>query len=126
MSAEVKEAIYNVRDEVERWRELRAQLENVEDMDEKCLSDTLEGESDLKEALLVLEEEVAERETMVEAISIRIKDLQARKGRIEGAAETLRNIILQAMDRADLDKVQGDTATLVRTRRGPDIRIETE
>src|SRR4051794_5127625 len=107
MSAEVKELVGGLRNEVERWRDLRAQLENVEGMDEKCLTDTLEGESDLKEALLFLECEVAEREAMAEAAALRIKDLQARKGRIEGTAETLRNIILQAMDRAGIDKIQG-------------------
>src|SRR3954469_17430922 len=121
-----KEKISAVRKQAERWKSLRAELEGVEGIDEKCIVDTLEGESNLKEALLELEEEVAEREGLAETLDLRIKAMQARKERILNSADTLRTIILQSMDRAGLEKVQGDAATLSVTKYGPDILIEDE
>jgi len=90
MVGEAGQPIKSVGEELNKWRSLRAQLEAVDDIDEQCVLDTLEGETNLNEALLEIEKEVAERETMAEALGLRIKDLQSRKARFENAADTLR------------------------------------
>lgn len=97
--------------ELTKWAELRAQLETA-DLNITDLVDTLEGETELFEALLMVSDEIAERTTMSAAIKQRIDDLSVRKSRIDKAAETLRSIITQSMDRAGIKTIPGDLCTM--------------
>lgn len=111
MSDEVDKTISKARKELSRWDELRHQLEGI-DADPEELFDTLDGETELTDALLMIAEEISERETMSAAIQMRIKDLQERKSRVDNSADTLRQIILVTMSRADITKIKGDLCTL--------------
>lgn len=100
-----------VRDELYKWEELRRAIEDPS-IDFDFVIDTLEGETELYEALLMISEEIAEREAMQDAVAARIKEMTARKSRIESGTETLRAIILQAMDRAGVKKIPGELCTI--------------
>lgn len=119
-------AVREASKELHRWVSLRDELELEFEIDPAELSDTLEGETDLPETLLAIADEVAERETMAEALGIRIKSLQERKARIEKTADTLRSTILQHMDIANIPKITGDGATLSITNLKPDVIIQDE
>jgi len=111
MSDPVKKTISKAREELSRWHNLREQLEGI-DADPEELFDTLDGETELTEALLMIAEEISEREAMAKAVQERIKDLQERKSRIDHSADTLRQIILVTMSRAEIKKINGDLCTL--------------
>ncbi|QDP49118.1 siphovirus Gp157 family protein [Hyphomonas sp.] len=107
----VEKTISKARQELSRWDELRRQLEGI-DADPEELFDTLDGETELTDALLLIAEEIAEREAMSTAVGGRIKDLQERKSRIDNSTDTLRQIILVTMSRAEIGKIKGDLCTL--------------
>lgn len=82
------------------------------DVDYSFLLDMIEGETNLHEMLLALEEKVAEYGMMQEAILLHIEMLTKRKNRIKKSSDSLRTIILSAMDRAGIQKIEGALATL--------------
>lgn len=82
------------------------------DIDAKFLLDTIEGETDLHDMLLEIDDSVAEYEAKADAIKIRIEAMQKRKARMERSADTLRTIIMSAMDRAGIQKIEGPVSTL--------------
>ena len=99
--------------EVAYYVELRKTLEEQGYSDDpQMLLDTLEGETDLNGALLLLADHVQSLTAQAKGIDSRIADLSDRKARVTKSAETLRNIILQAMDTASVPKIAGDCITL--------------
>lgn len=115
-----------VKVELQKYQILRRQLEDMDGMDIQTLTDTLEGETDLREVLLVLVDEIKERESAANGIGTYIADLQARKGRYDKTVETLRTVVLQAMDRAGLDKIAGERCTLSTRPVAPKLVVEDE
>lgn len=99
--------------ELAKHQEIKDALESVyTDLDPQALIDTLEGETDLKEVLQKVAAQVLDYEALAQATQERIADLQARKARTVKAATTLRAIILQAMDTAEIQKITGPEMTL--------------
>lgn len=105
--------ITKVNDELIKWQQLSAIL-SQEDIDAETLVDTLDGETELMEALCVVAESILDDHTMIDGLKSTLEKLNARKSRIEKAAETKRNIILQAMDRADINTVTNPLFTLTK------------
>lgn len=112
-------------EELTRYQELKARLAG-DDVDPQALLDTLEGETELHEACLIVAESVQENEDLAAALAIRIAALQARKSRLEASADTLRNIILMAMERAELETIKGPLATLTKRQTSPALVIEQD
>lgn len=102
----------NIRAELVKWDALRRQIEDMDGIDEQTILDTLEGETNLTDALLSIADEIQEREAQVEGINSFINKLRDRQKRIEGTTDTLRKAIFSAMDRARLPKVVGERCTL--------------
>lgn len=118
-------AIHIINKQLQKWHRLREQLESA-DLDAACLVDTLEGETDLFEALLMLAEEIAERDKMADAVNERIVDLRIRKARINAGSDTLRAIITQSMDRARIKRIPGNLCTLSLSDKQPGLLITDE
>lgn len=116
----------NLGNELAKWKDLRAQLENVDDMDDLTMFDTLDGETNLTDILLHIDDEIQERQSHVEALGIRIGELTARKARHQKAIDTLRTVILRAMDCAGIKKIEGPAATLSVSSLGPVVEIVSE
>jgi len=111
--------------ELAKWDELRRQLEEHE-IDVQCVIDTLEGETELFEVLIMMSEQIADRDVMAAAVDQRIKDLTARKNRINEGTEALRSVITQTMDRAGIKKIPGELSTLSLTDVKPSVIINDE
>jgi hypothetical protein len=90
-----------------RIREIMAEYD-----DPQLILDSIEGETNLNEAIAVVYEETAEDEILLAGLAEKIKELTARKQRVEKSIEDRRNIILMAMDRAGLKTIRTPLATL--------------
>lgn len=104
-------AAENVRNELVKWDEIKSQI-NTDDIDEKCLLDTLEGATNMHELLLSIEDGIAERDGEIDYLKKRIEQLGIRQSRMKNTNESLRNIITSVMDRAGIKTVTGPMATL--------------
>jgi hypothetical protein len=113
----------SIREIIKRVRELRYAVES-EEFD--GLSDDLAWADDFRALCLEIAQETVERESQAEAIESQIKDLQARKQRIERGAETLRNIVLQCMDIRGEKNITSPALTLSVSSRAPDVVIADE
>jgi hypothetical protein len=94
-----------------RYVNLKAALE-AEDLDPQTLLDTLEGETNLLEALAEVAESIAQDECFADALTTRISTIKERKSRLERSAETKRNLIIMAMEKAHLKSVKQPNATI--------------
>ena len=110
--------------ELNRAVEIRRAL--AEHDDPQLLLDTIEGQTDLAEACVVVFEETLEDETLLAGVDATIKTLQDRKSRIERSIATRRNIILMAMDKAGLQVIKAPLATLSMRETPPKVQISEE
>jgi hypothetical protein len=83
--------------------ELKAAFLNI---DEETLRDTLEGISDLPEALAAVTRSYMDDLALAAALGMRISDMQERLSRFEVRAEKKRVLLTQVMERAQLKKLQ--------------------
>lgn len=121
-----RRTVTKVGDELVRYQEIMAVLENEEGIDEQTLLDTLEGETDLHEALCVVGEQIQENDSMIAGLDDRIKKLDDRKARFKASSTLLRNIILMAMDKAKIKTITGPLFTLSARKVNPKLVIENE
>ena len=77
-----------------------------EAIDEETLRDTLEGISDLPEALAAVVRSYLEDLMVAAALGMRIGDMQTRLSRIEARVEKKRMTITSVMEKADLKKLE--------------------
>lgn len=92
--------------EVCRFAELRRRLVEADpDIDEKTLFDTLEGATNLHEAVAEVIRSALDDEAMAKALRGRIEDMRQRLTRIELTAEAKREAALNAMEQADMIKL---------------------
>ncbi len=122
-----------LKNEVVKIKQLRAIIENDERfydenglVDEKLILDTIEGETNIHEMILELDDHIAEFESKSISVKIRIEDMQKRKNRIDKTIETLRTIILSAMDKAGIDKIESDISTISIKKKPPALVIIDE
>ncbi len=89
-----------------QYRYLREQIiAEYQDIDETTLRDTLEGLSDLPEALAAVVRSYLDDLAIAAALGMRIGDMQERLHRIEHRAEKKRAVITAVMERADIKKL---------------------
>lgn len=121
-----RDKIREVQTQLQDWSKLRSSLEEEYEIDVSELIDSLDGETNLQDALLEIDAEILEREMMAEAIAGQITVLEHRKIRVEKTTETLRNIILRAMDISGLPSIKGQFSTISVKYYEPEIKIEDE
>jgi hypothetical protein len=93
--------------------------------DEDTLADTLEGESNLDQLLIAVMRSADEDEILVAGIKARVEELNERKKRIERRIEAKEAIVLSAMERANLKKIEAPDFT-VSTRAVPGKVVITD
>ena len=96
------------------------------ELDEQLILDTIEGETNLHELILEIEEVISEYEYNALALKQRIADLSERKARFEKTAQNLRTIILSAMDKAGIQKIDSPQATISVKKKPPVLNILDE
>lgn len=82
---------------LERWPELAS--------DADVLEDTLEGASDLPDAIARIIRSALEDERLAESVGEHVAKLQVRKGRLEGRAARKRALALYAMQEGNLPRI---------------------
>lgn len=75
-------------------------------IDDETLHDTIEGISNLPEAIAAVIRTYMDDLTLAAALGQRIADMQERLARFEARAETKRALVTQVMERAELKKLQ--------------------
>ena len=92
--------------EFSRFENLRRQLlENYPDIDDETLMDTLEGATDLNEAISAIVRSALDDEAMAEALKGRMEDMRARLERIRRTASNKRLAAIDVMEKVGLSKV---------------------
>ena len=89
--------------------------------DEELRADTLEGLTDLKEALTLLVRAEASAADKAEAVAARMLVLGSRKARLVHRSEGIRELILTILQTADLKKLELPEATLSQVKGQPQI-----
>ena len=113
--------------EVTHFSELRRRLLEADpDIDEKTLFDTLEGATDLHEAIAAVIRSALDDEALAKALRARIEDMRQRLSRIESTAEAKREAALNAMERADMIKLTAPDFTVSIRINPPSLLITSE
>lgn len=107
-----KNIVAKVGRELSGYERIKAELQDNYDLDPQTLLDTLEGETNLNETLMAVAEHIQEIEALNVGLKYHIDALQERFSRQKKATETLRNVILSAMDRAEIKTIRGPLFTL--------------
>jgi hypothetical protein len=117
-----------IKDEINKFLELRRRLtELYPDLDDQTLSDTLEGATNLHEAIAALIRSALEDEDLVKALKERMSALRARLDRLDKRATEKRRVACETMEATQIRKLlEADFSASLR--KGPpavDIMDET-
>jgi hypothetical protein len=113
--------------EVVRYKLLREKLlEQIPDLDEETLGDTLEGLSDLREILVELVRSALEDEALLEALSTRLAEMRARLQRLGDRADKKRALALKAMSEAEIKTLIAPDFTAALRRGAPALDVSAE
>ena len=110
-------SILVVHSETTRFAEVRRRLlELYPDLDDQTLADTLEGATNLREALAALIRSALEDEFMSKALKERIEIMRGRLSRIETRASQKRQIAIETMETTEVRKMtEADFTASLRT-----------
>jgi hypothetical protein len=112
--------------QTEAARILLANFRDVLGDDEQAIADTVEGETDLVEAIQRGVTRLSEVEAMVTGLNSRMEKLKARCDRLSKQAEHLRTSIQTAMEVSGRKTVETELATLSRSRTPPKVVVTKE
>jgi hypothetical protein len=114
--------------EIGAAKRLRENLASLFEDDPELARDSIEGETNLNEAIQEAVDLYCADKTRVEAIAEHIKLMETRKARLEKRMETTRSMICVALDQAGKKKVETalGTATLKNTPRQLQVHPEDE
>src|SRR5215207_3052078 len=92
--------------ESNRFSELRRRLLEADpEIDERTLFDTLEGATNIREAIASVIRSALDDERLAEALKTRLEEMRERLARITATADKKRQVALAAMEEADIDKI---------------------
>ncbi len=118
---------YNFRAEVEAAKTLLAGMrETIGDEDMALLADTIEGETDLFEAIDIALAEIDETEVLVSGLKEKEGQFSQRRRAMEERIRRFRSLIEQAMAITELPKLRRPAATLTLRKLPPDVVVMTE
>lgn len=101
-------------------------LRDIDGADETLVLDTIEGQTNLFEAIDSVLEHMAQARAYATGLAAVINDLADRQKRFEERVSSGRAVIEQALMIAELEKVERPTATLFLSRRAPKVEIAEE
>src|SRR5690606_2168612 len=107
----------------------RCLLRNIHDIiadDEDAKADAIEGETNLREAIAVAVDQLADLDAMADGIRQRETDLRARRKRAEDRAANIRTAILLAMGAVEMRKLVLPQATLTVKATPPSVVVTDE
>lgn len=111
--------------EIEAAKALKSVLQTITD-DEDAIADTIEGETNLHEAIAAVMRDITEDEILLAGLEAMLKTLSDRKARIEYRIERRRAAILRGMEVGELKRLELPEATLSIRRVPPVLEITDE
>jgi len=106
---------------------LRERLETeFPDLDDETLADTLEGETELTEALAALLRSREEDLGLIAGLKARLNDLKTRLERFQDRAERKRRLVTDVMSRAEIKRITEPDFTVSLRTSPPAVVIEDE
>lgn len=113
--------------ELTRFQELRRRfLEQDPQIDEVTLDDTLEGATNLHEAVTEVVRSALDDEAIASAIRGRLDEMEGRLRRIENRVARKRELALTAMSEAGIDKILAPDVTIALRPTPPAVLIDDE
>lgn len=112
--------------ETEAAKTVVGSLRDILADDDELKADTIEGETNLHEALVAALHRVAEIEAHADGINAAIKRFKQRGDRLEAQAERIRAAIALALEMAELPKIELPTATIALRKTPPKVIITSE
>ncbi|MEX0957642.1 MAG: siphovirus Gp157 family protein [Rhizobiaceae bacterium] len=113
--------------EVARYSELRRRIEEIEpDIDDRTLLDTLEGATDLNEAITQIIRSAMDDGMMVAALKARLGEMRERLERLQAREKAKRDLALEAMQQVGLNKIQAPDCTISQRQAPPSLVVEDE
>ena len=119
-------AVRKLEKESRKFERLLELMSDQDKLDEELIIGTMEGETDLEEAIYIVSDEIAEREAQASVCQKRIEGLGVRARRHQKAADTLKTIILNVMDKAGIKTLKGADATITVKATPQTVVIEDE
>src|SRR5262245_5127035 len=117
----------HINPEINCFAELRRRLVEADpEIDEATLFDTLEGATNLHEAIAAVIRSALDDEALAKALRERIDDMRQRLNRIELSAEAKREAALNAMERADMIRLTAPDFTASIRINPPSLLITSE
>lgn len=118
---------YSLRRQTEVARDLVAALRvQGEGDDAELKADAVEGETNLHEVIEAALDEIDEAEVVCVGLKFKEEQFASRRGAAERRIERIRAAIERAMVSVDLPTIKLATATLIVTKRAPQIVIDNE
>jgi hypothetical protein len=95
-------------------RALRERLATIygEEIDEQTLLDTVDGQTDIEAAIIAVARERAETDCLADALAERVKEMQARKARLDARSDRLKAVLTWAMEETGRRKIVAPEFTL--------------
>lgn len=119
--------IHQLNQETNRFIELRRRLIEADpDIDENTLLDTLEGATDLHEAIAEVVRSALEDEAMLNGLKGRLEDLKVRLERIKYRLEQKREVALAVMEETGIEKLMQPDFTVSLRASPPGVVITSE
>jgi hypothetical protein len=105
--------------ETTRYLRLKSELmQEIPDIDDETLEDTLEGVTDLKEMLLRIVRSQLEDSAFCDALRARISEMKCRLERLDARCSRKRQLVTEVMDKAsrfDRSRAQFSSSTTARS-----------
>jgi hypothetical protein len=118
---------YLIPDELNKSVELRRRLLEADpEIDERTLFDTLEGATNLNEAIAGVIRSALDDESLANGLKMRMEAMKERLERIEATASRKRELALAAMEEADIEKILEPDFTISIRAAPPSVVITNE
>lgn len=115
-----------IQNEAEAAAALLANIRDVIADDDEAVQDAIEGETNLKEVIGAAVARIAEIDALSDAIKAQADKLKARRDRLDNQADLLRAAIANAMQTAEVDRLELPAATLTIKATAPKAVITDE
>ena len=113
--------------EITRFEHLRRHLmETYPDIDDETLFDTLEGATNLNQAVGVIVRSAVDDESLAEALKARVDSMRERLSRIQHTASRKPRAALEAMEQVDLRKIVEPDFTISVRPSSPSVIVTSE
>lgn len=130
-SKELRYTILKAEDELQNLKAIRGAIEDSlwteeGELDHTLLMDTIEGETELQEALTAIYYVLGDKEAERDGVAGFVKKLGERKSRLNKTVETLRNILAMYMDNAGIKSIKTPAGTMSISQKAPGLIVESE